>query len=448
MRTHQNLRTYLIASILLASVVLFSNCKKEEEGISKETLVVNQWIEGWMNFAYFWNKELPNLNSKLEPDSEEYFDKLLKKPDDKWSFITDDAEELLNYFDGIVKSMGYSIQLYYFDGIPDQVIAIVEFVYPNSPASEAGLERGVIFTRINGSIITKSNYQSLLSLDEMTITWASETKSGIVEQPSTIKISARTLETNPIVKSSVSEVNGSKIGYLLYTSFIEKYDPQLIQTFSEFKDVGIDELVLDLRYNGGGAVTSAQLLAGLIAPTTAVDEIFISEVWNNNLSEKYNSNINIEHYDENLNLSRIYVLTTGGTASASEMVIYGLQPHMEVIQIGAITYGKYYGSITLTDENKKHNWAIQPIVMRAENKTNSIDYNSGLLPNYEIFDKTYNAQLGDPEEHFFAAAISHITKGSFPPPSTLKSKHDRETVRDFKRWNEPHKTTMLVKKNK
>src|SRR5690554_1307915 len=249
--------------------------------------------------------------------------------------------------------MGYSIQLYYLEEGSDQVIAIVEFVYPNSPASEAGIARGDIFTRINGSIITDSNYQELLSLDKMTITLASLTNSGIVEQPSTINLNAIKLETNPIVVKSIAEVNGTKIGYLAYTSFIEKYDSELIQTFLEFKEAGVNELVLDLRYNGGGSVTSAQLLASLIAPTSAGGDIFISEVWNNNITEYYqqediDTQIRIEHHDAALHLNRVYVLTTQGTASASEMVIYGLKPYMEVVQIGDVTYGKYYGSITIT----------------------------------------------------------------------------------------------------
>lgn len=448
------LRINAIVVILLFSGIFLVGCKKSENNISKETLAINEWILDYMDFFYFWNKELPNIDPRLEPDSEKYFEKLLKKPDDKWSFITDNAKELFEYFDGVIKSMGYSIQLYYLEEVSDQVIAIVEFVYPNSPASEAGIARGDIFTRINGSIITDSNYQELLSLDKMAITLASLTNSGIVEQPSTINLNAIKLETNPIVVKSVAEVNGTKIGYLAYTSFIEKYDSELEQTFLEFKEAGVNELVLDLRYNGGGSVTSAQLLASLIAPTSASGDIFISEVWNNNITEYYqqediDTQIRIEQHDAALHLNRVYVLTTQGTASASEMVIYGLKPYMEVVQIGDVTYGKYYGSITITaDEDEKHNWAIQPIVMRSENKTNSINYSVGLPPDYELIDNRYNAQLGDPEEYFFAAAIGLITKGSLPVAPILKSKSVQRTVRNSKDWNDPLRTIMITKMKK
>lgn len=451
MKAYLNFRNYILIGTFLLAGLLFTSCDTEKvilptEDIDKETLAINEWILDYMDLAYFWNQELPNIDTKLEQDSEKYFEKLLKKPDDKWSFITDDAKALFNYFDGIIKSMGYSIQLYYLEEGSDQVISIVEYVYPNSPASIAGIERGDIFTRINGTTITDKNYQNLLNLDEMSITLASLTNEGIIEQPSTLNLIAIELNTNPVIVKSILDAENIKIGYLAYTSFIEKYDSTLIQAFSDFKQAGVTELVLDLRYNGGGSVTSAQLLAGLIAPTSAVGEVFISEVWNKNLT-KYNEKLKIKQHNENLNLSRVYILTTEGTASASEMVIYGLEPHMEVIQIGDETYGKYYGSITITaDERKKHNWAIQPIVMRAENKTNSINYSSGLSPNYRMVDNVYNAQLGDPEEIFLAAAISHITKGSFPTPSTLKSKRNRNTVKRFKEWIEPHRATMIVKK--
>lgn len=446
MKTRLNFRTYLLAGIFLLSGLLFTNCEENEHKISKETLAINEWIYDYMDLAYFWNKEFPNIDSKLESDSEKYFEKLLKKPDDKWSFITDDAKALFNYFDGIVKSMGYSIQLYYLKEGSNQVISIVEYVYPNSPASEAGIERGDVFTRINGTTITDKNFQSLLGLDEITITLASLTNEGtVIEQPSTINLRAIELNTNPVIVNTVLEVEGNKIGYLAYTSFIEKYDSTLIQAFSEFKEAGVTELVLDLRYNGGGSVTSAQLLAGLIAPSSAVGEVFITEVWNKNLA-KYNDQLIIKQQKENLNLSRVYILTTEGTASASEMIIYGLEPHMEVIQIGDVTYGKYYGSITITaDERKSHNWAMQPIVMRAENKTNNINYNSGLPPNYEMLDNKYNAQLGDPEENFLAAAIGLITKGSLPAAPMLKSKPVEKTVLNFKDWNDPLRTTMVTK---
>jgi hypothetical protein len=104
------------------------------------------------------------------------------------------------------------------------------------------------------------------------------------------------------------------------------------------------------------------------------------------------------------------------------MVIYGLSPHMEVYHIGEQTHGKYYGSITISDEDK-HNWAIQPIVMRAENKDNSIDYREGLTPDLERTDFINASEyypLGDPKEDFLALALEYLT-GVAPTGAQLKS---------------------------
>lgn len=202
--------------------------------------------------------------------------------------------------------------------------------------------------------------------------------------------------------------------------------------FADFKAKGIDNLVVDLRYNSGGAVSSAILLGSMIAPSNKVGEVLIRRSYNpaftDALKKEYGSDFNIDLIaanSNNLDLSKLVVLTTYKTASASEMLIYALEPHMEVVQIGEVTHGKYYGSITLSD-SKNHNWAMQPIVMRAENKNNSIDYTVGLQPDVEKKDflvaflgqNLY--QLGDSREDFLAKAIENIT-GVNPQGAALKS---------------------------
>lgn len=435
---------FFISLAIIASGSFFLSCEKNE--ISPKPSV-NEWIHEYMTFAYFWNNELPDKKPSAKSNPTDYFKSLLKKPDDRWSFITDNAQELLEYFDGVIKSMGYSIQLYRHNEYPNQVVAVIEFVYPDSPASRAGLQRGNVITKINGTLLTTNNFQDLLNLDEMVVTWGYFVEDYVLEQPTTINLSAVKLETDPILLASVLEVDEQKVGYLIYTSFINKYDEELKSVFANFQQENITELVLDLRYNGGGSVTSAQLLASLIAPQGAVGDIFISEVWNNNLSE-YNDNLLIEEQPENLNLERVYILTTEGTASASEMIIYGLQPHMEVIQIGETTYGKYYGSITITaDERCSHNWAMQPIVMRAESKDKNINYLLGLVPSFEIVNDDYDNQLGDIKEEFLATAINHIKFGNFEKAPSLKSKLVlKQAIPGYKEWDNPLRTIMYLER--
>src|SRR5690554_7553214 len=155
---------------ILAAVLFFTACKDETSTVPQEVLKINNFIKDHMEVYYYWNMEMPDIDQSKEDDSQLYFEKLLKTPDDRWSFVTDDIAGLEAYFKGVSKSPGYSIMGYPVAANSDQLVFFVEFVYPNSPASKAGLQRGDMFYKINGEIISLSNYQRLLTLDDKTIT--------------------------------------------------------------------------------------------------------------------------------------------------------------------------------------------------------------------------------------------------------------------------------------
>jgi hypothetical protein len=437
----------LILPILL--ILGLSGCKDNDpiskEKASTEVLEINTFIHDNMSFYYFWNEDMPDVDPEYELDSEDYFYQLLKTPDDKWSFITDDYSGLLDYFAGIQKTVGYSILPAYLNSTSDQVVAFIEYVYRDSPASQAGLKRGDIIYKIDGQTITGANYQDLLTRETFVLTLGElNDNNSITELSPSLSLSAIELNQHPIVASSIIDTLGHKIGYLAYTSFTANYDTALVNTFIQFKAAGVTELVLDLRYNGGGSVSTAALLGDILVPPGNQGNTFIQQVFNNTwstyLKEKEgftdeSFKIPFESNSDNLNISKLYALTTPGTASASEMVIYGLDPYMDVVQIGDTTLGKYYGSITLDDE-EEHNWAIQPLVMRSINATNDIDYSLGLLPDYYLPDYFYlfpADQLGDPNEVFLSKAISLITGQPFPYQdrfdTILKSASTRRTFR-------------------
>jgi len=424
-------RIFLLLLIILPTT--FYSCE-DDNGISEETIRINKFVWDNMNNLYFWNEQIPgHLNYKKEPDTKKFFDKLIYDQVDQWSFITDDYDGLVNYFAGISKSMGHSLRLFKVSENSDDVVGFIEYVEPNSPADRASLYRGQMFYKINGQKLTTENVSDLLSKDSYSMTFGSLNGNGSINELSpAVKLNAVELQSNPILLHKVIEHGGVKVGYLVYTSFVEKYNDELKSVFAEFKSQGVDHLVLDLRYNSGGSVTSAILLSSLIAPASKAGDVLLRTTYNDILTQYFDTKEadNPDRYidritpqEHNLNLNKVVVLSTFKTASASEMIIYGLDPHMNVYHIGEQTRGKYYGSNTFSDPNKSHNWAIQPIIMRAENKTNSINYTEGLIPDQKRTD-FINAstiyELGDPKEDFLAQALLHLT-GQLPVGASLKS---------------------------
>ncbi|MDG5800902.1 S41 family peptidase [Marinilabiliaceae bacterium ANBcel2] len=429
----------LIITIAVTIIItLFSSCDKDEatnpgrynemkprteRGAHQiDIKEINEFIHSNMNFGYYWNKEMPDIDYTLESNPFDYFDKLLYNSD-RWSYITDDVVSLFEFQSGVARGVtGLSLQAYYLNQETNRVILYTRYVYPGSPAEEANLKRGDVISRINNQEITDQNYQQLLAMEPMEITLGDIIDDEIVDHNENIVLHLKDINLNPVVKSTVINNEQGKTGYLAYTSFTSEFDTAMVNAFQNFNKKGIDELILDLRYNTGGAVSSAELLASLIAPESAQGEMLVKEMWNENftnyLKEENNADDSyfistIEAHEDNVNLNRLYVLTTENSASASELLIYGLKPYMDVVTIGETTYGKYFGSVTFYDTNK-HSWAIQPITMSFENSDNSIDYSKGIDPNHYLIDNIYNAELGDPKEHFTHYALTHIATGVFP----------------------------------
>jgi len=438
----------------LISISIISCTKETPNKISDEAINVNKFIVEYMDYFYLWSDDIPeNLDPETNEDSKEFFNSILYKGNDstydeeldanrdgdRWSFITDDLQGLLDYFNGVRTSAGYYPYAYRIEEASDKLALVVAYVYDNSPASDAGLKRGSVIMKIDGKDLTNNNINALFGQDSYTITLGKfdfDTEKFITLDE-TKNITKIELNTNPIIKSEIYDVAGKKVAYLLYNSFIHNYDDELISEFEKYKNQGVTELVLDLRYNGGGAVTSAINIASMIAPKSEVDNksIFLKKHYNKELQEQL---LNDPNYGEeflqdrltdkaygykddggiqgtalpNLNLSRVYVIGLDGTASASELVINGLDPYMNVITVGEKTHGKYTASVTF--ENKKHkNWAIQPIIFKSANAEGKTDYWNGLPPTIEIKDMPIYGDFGYDEvskkgEYMLMAALKDI----------------------------------------
>lgn len=353
-------------------------------------------------------------------------------PVDRFSWIVDDYEELENSFAGTSTSTGMDYGWTRNCSGCSEVSLYVRYIIPGTPAEEAGIERGMVFTEVDGQQITDSNYRDILNKDSFTLTRGRIENGDIVSTDETIDVYKTTVNENPVLIAKTFDVDGTKVGYLMYNSFTFDYSGDLNDAFGQFKADNVTELILDLRYNGGGRVDTAIDLASMITGQFDEDP-FVKFQYNEylqNLYESRGSNLtykmdNIVQWKDNsaptnsLNLNRLYVIATGSSASASELVMNGLEPFIDVVHIGTTTVGKVQGSDTYYDSdapnfnkdssiNPDHKYAIQPLILSLVNKNNEA-HPEGLSPDVtqrEYID-TYGV-LGDPTEPLLSKALDQI----------------------------------------
>ncbi len=437
------------------------SCEDQDDVAVSGDLQVNNFIWEGLNDYYLWQADVPNLaddreeglNSFLKGYSkpEDLFQDLLNKPIskfpkgqaiDRFSWIVDDYTVLEQELQGTSKNDGVDFRLSYKPNSNTDLVGYVRYIIPNSDASKKDIKRGDLFTAVNGTQLTVSNYQSLLAADSYTLNMVTYNGSAFESNGKTVALVKTTLDENPVFINKVITSGSHKIGYLMYNGFYAYYDAQLNAAFAELKAQGITDLVLDLRYNGGGSIQTATRLASMITGQFT-DKIFAKQKWNAKVNayfaDKDAESLNnrfVNNMDgvaiNSLNLNKIYILTTSGTASASELVINGLVPYISVIQIGETTVGKNVGSITIYDSptlgkanvNPNHKYAMQPLVLKIVNAADFGEYTDGLKPTYEQLERVSNlGVLGDTSEPLLNVAISQITG-----VTTKKSQTDKGVV--------------------
>lgn len=387
----------------------------------------NNWIYEVMDEVYYWRL---NLGTPIAATSDpsDYFESLLYKPTDRFSVIYPDYQELINSLSGISVDPGYEFQLYRITD-SDNVYAEVLYVKKNSPASSNDLKRGDVIVAINGTQITVNNYRELLGQAETTHTITAlrfDEETQGYEQLVDISLTPVELAEDPNFLDTVYTINNQKIGYVVYNFFAPgteedntKYDNEMDAIFAKMKAEKITNLIVDFRYNGGGYVTSAVNLASLIAPGVSNSDIFSKTKYNSFLASEIPELSSVktaflnkaENLGNTLSGNRLYVLTSSGTASASELIINGLKPYMDVFLIGDVTYGKNVGSIAIEDEeNPENKYGLLPIVTQSFNSLDESDYSTGFTPNIPINENTERLRmLGDVNEIMLRTALEEIT---------------------------------------
>lgn len=312
-------------------------------------------------------------------------------------------------------------------------------VYPGSPADKAGFKRGTIFSEIDGAEIADSEseytpvYKRLTSPAGAVSVVFKDRQTG--EQTT---LTAEQLYPNPVLRADIIVQDAHKIGYMVYNSFDAAYDDDLLDSLRKFKEAGITDMVLDLRYNGGGHVISSKMLATCIAGENCREKVFQYYRYNDDRmadpakTQKQTGNTydqGKELFYENfsygdyygvdltqyaLDLQRLYVLTTGSTASSSEAVINGLRGiDIDVTLIGEKTNGKNVGMEIDKFDDGDYSYELAPITFQGYNAKEETVDPTGLAVDHQVAD--WNNRLVDfgPEEPMLAKALSLITGHSY-----------------------------------
>ncbi len=389
-------------------LTLFTSCNKDEKSSSVSSedsiyVVINEIMNTW----YLWYQEVPSIDIFQYDQPSDLMDALVYKPIDKWSFVEDKEVLEAIFQEGETFGFGFMIR---FD--PNGNLRIL-YVYENTEAYNLGLRKGFIVQSINGIPSELfENYDEFL--DESPATYAFE----IIDSEDVtreITLSKTLIHQNGVFYKNIFNVSGHQTGYLVYDSFLGYTEDEIDEAFTYFKNNNITELIVDLRYNQGGYISLAEQFANMSAPLTAMGHPMYTRLHNDIVGPVYDSTTNYSLHDLNLNLDRIFFLTTQFTASASELVINSLEPYMDVYLIGTPTYGKPVGMYGFLF----HDWYIYPVTTNLVNADGQGDFYDG-LPVDVTASEGLDKDWGDETDPCLSQALHFISFGVFNKKATYE----------------------------
>lgn len=451
------MKIFRITVITILASVFLTSCFEDQDDNAIPARDISDFVWKGMNAVYLYKDQVSDLaNDRFSSDEEynaylndfstpeELFESLIyqRQTTDRFSIIVSDYIALEQQFDGVFRSNGLEFNFYFVPGSSTAAFGVIRLVLNNSVASAANLQRGQIITSINGTSLTESNLNSLLNQDTYTLEFADYNDNGtastdddtLTPNGQSVTLSKEPYTENPVHLANVIDVDGINVGYLMYNAFNFNFANELNQAFATFQASNVQELVLDLRYNGGGRVDVAAFLGSMITGQFN-GEVFSklnynSDIQDNNRIYNFTNTLGDGGAAINsLNLSKVYILTSQRTASASEMMINSLKEYITVIQIGDTTVGKSQASVTIYDSpdftrdnvNPNHTYAMQPLVAISVNKNDGQVPASGIEPDptFQVLESARNfGVLGDVNEPLLARAIQHISgNGRFGLPT-------------------------------
>ena len=427
---HSNMKKLLYGIMGgLATAALVSSCGEDRSGEYYALITTQTWMYETMQKEYLYYQDIPDKKSL----------NFFKKPSDFLSSMVSSKDKksgsTFSHIDSVYINTRSTSQTPTFGFEGTMVRANngsygirVLYTQGNSPAKEAGLERGSIIIAANNKKINSSDLFYITAPQEAYLFTLGKLNDKGFDTLQTVQMPApRIVENNNLYKKDILEVGGKKVAYVMYNEFGNDDTQKLNDLFYQLSQEGVNDIVLDLRYNPGGYVTTAQMISTNLAPQEAIGNTFLKMTHNDiiNRTDVLNFEESMLANVTPINYENLYIITSANTASASEVVINCLKPYMpeRLIQVGTATFGKNVAQQLFTDEVQApmlEFWLTNSLLSNAEDFSDY--YTNGLQPDFEIAEnfKGELGELGTEQDSLMIPILKHIETGSFPTTETTE----------------------------
>jgi len=403
------MKTIVAGAVIFIGLSVVS-CRKNYDVVSRE--VKNDTAANYAREIYLWYNKIPgtfDAHGFSDPDgvmqgirafsAEPGF----SMPVDRWSFAMLKSE-WENLSSGIGGDFGMNI--FFFTNTDLRV----SYVERESPAGKAGIKRSWHIKQINGN----SNINANNAAGIIQAVYQSQSTTFLFERPgaadTTITLKASSYKEHPLLFDSVYNTGANKTGYFVFNSFLgdtNEIKNEFGRIFEKFGNEHVHDVVIDLRYNGGGYVSVQNLLANYLAPAAADHEVMLTEEFNDRYSS-YNVTQNFTKKGT-IDVDRLFFIVSQNTASASELLINSLMPYVDVQLVGPTnTHGKPVGFYPIS----VFDWYIFPVSFRTVNKNGDGNYFNGLTLSHQVVDGL-DKDWGDTGEGCLGAVLYFINNGSY-----------------------------------